>query len=176
MTIRNSPDSPSMTDTSHALNPRALFLLNQVQLSILQRLERGLASVNLTPTLARVLNAIATRPGISSSELAKLFGIAPQSVKQSIGALQGRGFITKSNSEADQRVNELQLTAEGREIWQMHLQTLDAVYKQVFRGLTNREMQTLTRILFKTLTVERPAALQGYVPPSAAGGKKAGQS
>jgi len=155
-----------MTDTSHALNPRALFLINQVQLSILHRLERGLAPIGLTPTLARVLNAIATRPGISSTELAKLFGIAPQSVKQSIGALLDRGLITKSSSEADQRVNELQLTTEGRDIWQKHLQTLDAVYKQVFRGLTNREMRTLTRILYKTLTVERPAALQGYISPT----------
>ena len=116
----------------------------------------------LTPAVGRVLNAVATRPHISSSGLARMFGIAPQSIKQSIQLLEQRGLIVRTSPDDDQRVLGVEITEAGRKVRDGQRAALDGMYKDVFSGLDQDEFVQLARLLVKVLANARPSALDYY--------------
>ena len=142
--------------------PRPLFLITQLQLEMTRHIERDMKSTGITPAVARVLNAIATRPQISSSAMGRIFGIAPQSIKQSIELLEKQGLITRTASTSDLRVLGAALTKKGWEVREHHQLALAAMYRAVFGNITAREMRELTRILIKLLETAQPTALEYY--------------
>lgn len=142
--------------------PRPFYLIVQLHREILKRLERDMKSTGVTPGVGRVLNAIATRPQISSSDLARMFSIAPQSIKQSVLLLEQKGLIRRTASQTDQRVLGAELTDKGWKVRDRHREVLAAMYDDVFAPLTQPEMEELTRLLIKTLRHARPAALAYY--------------
>jgi DNA-binding MarR family transcriptional regulator len=142
--------------------PRPFYLITQLNLEILRRLERDMRPTGLTPAVGRVLNAIATRPHISSSGLARMFGIAPQSIKQSIQLLEDRGLIVRTTSGDDQRVLGAEITEAGRKVRDGQRAALDAMYKDVFSGLDQDEFAQLAQLLVKVLRHARPSALEYY--------------
>lgn len=142
--------------------PRPMFLITQLQLEMMRHIERDMKATGITPAVARVLNAIATRPQISSSAMARIFGIAPQSIKQSIELLEEKGLITRTASESDLRVQGAVLTKKGWKVREQHQQALAAMYRDVFGEITPREMRELTRILIKLLATAQPTALEYY--------------
>jgi DNA-binding MarR family transcriptional regulator len=142
--------------------PRPFYLITQLNMEMLNRMERDLKPAGITPSVGRVLNAIATRPHISSSELARMFGIAPQSIKQSIQLLEDRKLIRRTPLASDQRVLVAELTEEGWEIRDKRQVALDAMYDDVFADLDPGEMEQLASLLIKVLLRARPSALEYY--------------
>jgi DNA-binding MarR family transcriptional regulator len=142
--------------------PRPFYLITQLNLEILRRLERDMRPTGLTPAVGRVLNAIATRPHISSSQLARMFGIAPQSIKQSIELLEERGLIVRTASRDDQRVLGAEVTRPGLKVREGQRKALDAMYADVFSALDPEEFAQLARLLVKILRHARPSALEYY--------------
>jgi len=142
--------------------PRPFYLIVQLHMEIIKRLERDMKATGITPGVGRVLNAIATRPQISSSSLARMFGIAPQSIKQSVLLLEQRGLISRSASQTDQRVLGAELTAKGWDVRDRHQQILFKMYADVFGDISREEMTELARLLVKVLRHARPSALEYY--------------
>jgi len=131
-------------------------------MEILKRLERDMKASGITPGVGRVLNAIATRPQISASSLARMFGITPQSIKQSVLLLEQRGLIVRTTSRDDQRVLGARLTPKGWDVRRQHQEILLRMYDEVFAGITREEMSELASLLVKVLRHARPTALDYY--------------
>ncbi len=110
------PDAPRPAKTVLPPAPRPYFLITNLHVAMLQRLEKDLRPLGVTPAAGRVLNAIARRPEISSADLAKMFGISPQSIKQTIATLETGGLIERRAAEADRRVrwNIMSMCAPSR--------------------------------------------------------------
>lgn len=142
------------------VQPRPYFLINQVQLAMVSQLEKSLRSIGLTPAIGRVLNAIAVRPKISSVALARMLGITPQSIKQSVLALERAGLIERTPLEEDQRVLTAQLTAAGWALREQQIALIDAMYADVFGALTQAEMTGFIDTLVKIVTHARPKAME----------------
>lgn len=140
--------------------PRLYYLTNQLQLAMIGKLERPLQALGLTPAIGRVLNAIARKPLVSSSALARMLGITPQSIKQSIIALESAGLIERSVSTEDQRVMAAQLTAAGWQVREKQMQAIADMYSDVFTALNGHEMNTLVRLMTKAVTSARPQAME----------------
>lgn len=119
-------------------------------------------TMEMTWALGRVFNAIATRPHISSAQLAKMFGITPQSVKQSVMALEKRGLIERIPSEADQRVLGTVLTQKGHALRKEHGDALALMYRDIFGGVKEGDVNELIRILIEVLEQVRPESLDYF--------------
>ena len=61
----------------------------------------------------RVLAALKMQPEISQKELSYLLDIRPQSLGELLAKLEKGGFITRTQSETDNRVMDIRLTDEG---------------------------------------------------------------
>lgn len=63
----------------------------------------------------RVLAMLSLKPQISQKELSYLLDIRPQSLGELLGKLEKGGYLTRSPSETDRRVMEIELTEKGRQ-------------------------------------------------------------
>jgi DNA-binding MarR family transcriptional regulator len=151
---------PERSVPSPTPGPRLYYLTNQLQLAMVSKLDRPLQALGLTPAIGRVLNAIARKPLISSSALARMLGITPQSIKQSIIALENAGLIERSVSPDDNRVMAAQLTAKGWQVRDKQMQAIADMYSDVFTSLNGHEMNTLVRLMTKAVTAARPQAME----------------
>lgn len=148
--------------TTSATYPRPLYLIAQLHDEMLRRLDQHMQTMQMTWALGRVFNAIATRPHISSAQLAKMFGITPQSVKQSVMTLEERGLVERVPSPSDQRVLGTLLTEKGRQLRSEHGGALDRMYKEVFGDIPKQDVDELTRIVIDVLERVRPASLDYF--------------
>ncbi len=109
----------------------------------------------------RVLALLKLRPQISQRELAYLLDMRNQSLSELLTKLEKAGFITRTPSEADRRVMDITLTAEG-------LAAADQAEKQKegaespFDCLTEEEQNNLSDYLTRLIEhLEKQVEEQG---------------
>ena len=97
-------------------HPPILQLVKQVQYKAYLRLEGVLQPLGITAVQFRVMTTLQSRPGTSSAELARLYGVKPQTMIKQIGTLQTKGLIERTASEDNKRRLDLRLSERGQEI------------------------------------------------------------
>lgn len=152
-----APESPALLP-----GPRPFFLISQLRLALLQRLEKEIRPVGMTPAMSVALNAVSYARKTSSAKLAQLLGITPQSMKQTVAALEKRGLVRREVSPRDQRVLTLTVTREGVAMQKQCFDAVSRIYQEVFGGLTPRQLRTLQELMITTLRTARPEALRDY--------------
>lgn len=61
----------------------------------------------------RILSLLKMKPGISQKDLSFLLDMRSQSLGELLAKLESSGYITRTHSESDRRVMDIQLTEEG---------------------------------------------------------------
>jgi DNA-binding MarR family transcriptional regulator len=69
--------------------------------------------IELSVAQLELLSCIAEQPGIRPSQLGRMLRIAPSSVATLLNALQGAGYVTRTESETDRRAAALTLSEQG---------------------------------------------------------------
>ena len=128
-----------------------------------ERLSKHFRQVHLTPALGEVLHAVGLEGKASSSALARRLNITPQSIKQSVHALERLEYVRRTQSKEDQRVLAVQLTKSGEDALKICIDALDEMYGDVFGTLKPREMDTLTKLLVKVVRATHPETLELYI-------------
>ena len=77
-------------------------------------LRRQLAPIGISPSQARVLEAMDRMGSVCQSDLASEFGITPASMSTMADRLLSAGYITRTVDPASRRQNVLELTDTGR--------------------------------------------------------------
>jgi DNA-binding MarR family transcriptional regulator len=116
----------------------------------------------LSPTQSQVLAVLASRDavGLAVSHLATELAVTQATVSDAISALQRKGLVTKTRSEADARVVLVQLTEAGTGQAGATAQWPDAMLSAL-SGLDAAERAVLTRVIIKTI---RTMQVAGQIP------------
>ncbi len=80
---------------------------------------------------------------ISQKELAKRMEISPAAVTVTLKKLEAQGFIDRSQSENDSRINNIAVTEKGREIICRAGAIFDDVDEKTFEGFSEEELEAL---------------------------------
>jgi DNA-binding MarR family transcriptional regulator/N-acetylglutamate synthase-like GNAT family acetyltransferase len=80
-------------------------------------LQEGLLQSPFSLTEARVLYELATRPGVTASELAADLGLDPGYLSRILRGFGARGLITRTRSKVDGRQSHLRLTEHGAAVF-----------------------------------------------------------
>lgn len=80
---------------------------------------------------------------ISQKELAKRMEISPAAVTVTLKKLEAQGFIERSQSENDSRINNITVTEKGREIIDQTGAIFDEVDEKTFEGFSEEELESL---------------------------------
>ncbi|MCW1930737.1 MarR family winged helix-turn-helix transcriptional regulator [Pararhodobacter zhoushanensis] len=129
------------------LRPRLIYLLNSLNLLARKSLDERLKPFNLGGLQYTILALVRDREGISSAELSRRFFVTPQTMNESVTALERRGLIARSESEANKRILNSRITDDGRALLDECDQIADALEQDVFGDLSDADQKTLHRIL-----------------------------
>lgn len=95
------------------------------------------------------LSRICTAPGISQDQLAKKMLIDKSNVARQAAALEESGYITRTLSDSDKRVLQLYPTDKALALLPQLRQIIDAWDSILSQGMTQDELETVTRLLEK---------------------------
>lgn len=96
-----------------------------------------------------MLMAIGNREGISQKEIAEKMEISPAAVAVTLKKLEVAGFIERSTSADDSRVNNIHLTEKGREITKITSELFGGIDAAMLESFTDEERETLCSLLDK---------------------------
>lgn len=96
-----------------------------------------------------VLVRIDEAPRITPGELAALTGMTRGAISKVLDKLESKGWIKRQSRQADQRVQDLTLTATGKRLVPKLAEIADTNDRHFFQALTSEEQTTLRRLLDK---------------------------
>ena len=95
-----------------------------------------------------VLTALAQFPdGLTMGQVARKLMVTKGNITGVIGRLESNGYIVRSTSAEDRRVQLVRLTDEGRELWERMHAAYREVVEHVLQGLSDADAQKLARQL-----------------------------
>jgi DNA-binding MarR family transcriptional regulator len=112
----------------------------------------------MTVQQAQVLSQLLDHGLQSTAQLARVAGVAPQSMAGIVSGLVGRGWVSKTVSPDHGRVLLLSLTREGRELAKTAQSQADEVEERVRSGLSMAEEGALIDLLARVTALARPDA------------------
>jgi DNA-binding MarR family transcriptional regulator len=113
-----SKPNPGAADPVRAHDDVLGYLLKHAHLALEQRTDAALAGMGLTARDLGVLRVIAGGEARSQQEVATVLGVDRTSMVALLDALEHRGIVARRPSERDRRRNAVELTQDGRSLFQ----------------------------------------------------------
>ncbi|MEQ9673476.1 MAG: MarR family winged helix-turn-helix transcriptional regulator [Roseovarius indicus] len=150
--------------TSIPVNYRMAFITNFYREPLLRRMERETGMIR--PELT-VLMCLSHRSGLNARDICEITEQPSNTVSRAVGALVGKGYVTRTRDAVDTRRNVLAITEAGKAVHDRVMATFAEAERVMLETLEPEEVETLTRLLDKLARdVERwapglPAKVQG---------------
>jgi DNA-binding MarR family transcriptional regulator len=130
--------------------------LRRVVLRLARQLNAALPPEGLTPTQASVLGATATRGPLSLAELTEIEGINPTMLSRVVGKLDSAGLINRLRDPEDFRAARVEVTTEGRHLYERISAQRSAIISECVAGLPPEQEAALVAALpaFENLAEE----------------------
>ena len=125
----------------------SVYLFARIFYEMRSRTEEALKPHGLTPIQSTILSALDRRPGLSSAELSRRFGVTPQTMGEMVANLDRRSLVIRTQDPGNRRALRLNLTSEGRRTVELCNDAMLAVEKDMFSGFTPKEVAELNRQL-----------------------------
>ena len=90
------------------------YLLRQASVAHRQRFEQDLLAIGITNPQFVVLTMLASYPGLSNADLARLSLLTPQTVSVIVGNLLKAGFVARRKHAVHGRIQQIDVTDQGR--------------------------------------------------------------
>jgi DNA-binding MarR family transcriptional regulator len=113
------------------------------------RFHAVLAPENLHPRLFGVMNILAAHPGITQQRLAESTAIDTSSMVAVIDELEAKGFAERRPHPDDRRARAVYLTPQATATLERLRQRAAELQAELFSPLSERERETLHRLLRK---------------------------
>lgn len=96
-----------------------------------------------------IVEAIGIKEPRNMSSVAKTLSVTVGTLTIAINNLVKKGYVTRARSEEDRRVVLLSLTQKGEKAFYHHKKFHDDMIKAITEDLSDREIESLTRVLDK---------------------------
>ncbi|MFH8982140.1 MarR family winged helix-turn-helix transcriptional regulator [Streptomyces varsoviensis] len=144
------PRTPSSVETvSDAHEGRLEYALWQVNRTLLKALDDELNPLGLTMSQFGTLNRLAVHGPRCTADLARDAGMRPQTVAQSLAPLLKAGHVRRRGHPVHKRVQLIELTDQGRRVWEDADRRAAAVERRIQEALGERCHQTMCRDAWK---------------------------
>ena len=137
------------------LTELAGFMLRLAQLEIFDSFFRDFGASGITPGQIGILVAISRNPGARQGVLADALHIKWSNMAKIVRLLEDLKLVERRVPASDRRAVELHLTERGQTVVEQMAPQLAVSDRSATTALTQRERETLLRLLAKLTGVER---------------------
>ena len=124
-----------------------VYLLARIFYDMRSRTEEALKPYGLTPIQSTILGTLGLRPGVSSADLSRRFGVTPQTMGEMIANLERRNLVARTENPGNRRALRLNLTPEGRRMVGLCNTAVQGVEREMFSGFSAKEAAEFNRQL-----------------------------
>ena len=132
--------------TSIPVNYRMAFITNFYREPLLRRMERDTGMIR--PELT-VLMCLSHRSGLNARDICEITEQPSNTVSRAVGALVGKGYVTRTRDAVDTRRNVLAITEAGKAVHDRVMATFADAERVMLETLEPEEVEVLTRLLDK---------------------------
>lgn len=139
---------PRITDS-----PR--YLLKSAQAALHAALTPALRDHGATIAQYAVLTFLDEQPGLSNADLARRAFLTPQTMNQTLRALEDKGWVTRRPHPGHGRIRPADLTPDGRAVLQACHEAAGVIEEQMLSGLSpqgRQQLETALRACIAALT------------------------
>jgi DNA-binding MarR family transcriptional regulator len=134
------------------MQPRTVYLVKRLETEVTVAMSNALMTYDLTPLQFSVMSFVdAQGLGFSSAQLSRRFSMTPQSMNEIVTILERKNMLEKAVDPHHKRVLLLNLTEQGEAVLKACNGAVDALEKDLFKGLTAKELTSLRSIIGKFL-------------------------
>jgi MarR family transcriptional regulator, multiple antibiotic resistance protein MarR len=135
-----------------AVAPRSIArLISRVRAEVMEALDRDLAVHDMSAAQMIVLSTLATGEADSASGLCKGISYDPGAMTRMIDRLEQKGLVRRRPHPEDRRTMNLELTAEGQQLYPKLAAAKDIVLRRFLQGFSDADVATLDRLLTRML-------------------------
>lgn len=125
------------------------YLLRQAQTAHRHVMERALADVGVTPPQFSVLTMLASYPGASGADVARLSLLTPQTVHVIVANLERMGAIARTPHAVHGRVLQIEVTETGQALLKRCKASVRKVEQPLLEDLSPAEEEVIRRWLVR---------------------------
>jgi DNA-binding MarR family transcriptional regulator len=125
------------------------FLVSQLGSHAAQCFARELTVLGLHVQDAGLLRMLGSRPGMTQTEIAELFGVLPSRLVVLIDRLEKANLVHRQRDTSDRRRTHIHLTSQGADAAVKIARLTRAMEKQMFGALSEDESRRLEALLRK---------------------------
>ena len=122
---------------------RTSYLVKRLETLIRVRFDAGLRDFGVTSGQYMLLSLVSREGGISSAELARRTSVTPQSMNESITALEGKALIRRTEDRDNRRILQIALTRDGRRLLTACNRAVDRLEADLFGALASARLDGL---------------------------------
>lgn len=126
-------------------SPRTIYLLWRSSLAVKQVVDHCGKSAGVTLAQYVLLSLLQSREGLSSAEVARRLGVAPQTTNEAVTALTRAGYVAKEPMANSRKTLRLVLTPAGADYLAQAEEIINAAEAYLFAGLSDQELADLRR-------------------------------
>jgi len=135
-----------------ALRPRSLYLLYIAAHALRTELEQKLRPLGITGVHYSILAMIESNGGMSSTEVARRFFVTPQTMNETIIAMERQNLLKRHKDPSNARSRIIRLTSHGAETLATCESLNDDVEESAFACLEDAELAMLRRLTDRVFT------------------------
>jgi DNA-binding MarR family transcriptional regulator len=127
------------------------FLVNQARNAFLNDMERELAPLNITSSQFMVVVGIAHERARTLTEFSHFLGYDSGAMKRLLDRIEDKGVIIRRRCDIDRRLQILELTDAGRELYPRIMEVARRVHAKTLEGFTPEEAALFQTFLQKVI-------------------------
>jgi DNA-binding MarR family transcriptional regulator len=134
-------------DTPYRITDYPMHYFAAIQRQNQLNLARALREIGLSVPMWRALSALRHKDGQTIGELAQLTVLDRSSLGRLLDEMSRERLVEREPLPDDRRALIVRLSAKGRKTFEAGLAIAQRHYRDVFRGVTPKEFDTLMRVL-----------------------------
>ena len=131
------------------MEPRLSYVIGRLERVLRRRLTAAVEPTGLTLPAYTALSVLRAQDGLSNAQLARRSLVTPQSMSEVLALLVELGYVRRRAEPGHGRVMRTELTAAGRRALDRCDRAVDAVERDLLRGLDADETADLRAALVR---------------------------
>ncbi len=122
-------------------SPRTIYLLSRLHYALRKKIDNRLAANKLTAVKYTVMSMLRGRRSLSSAEIARRYCVTPQSMNETICALERSDCVTKEENPENKRILLVSLTPTGHDMLERCDKIIDQIERELFAEIGQADVE-----------------------------------
>lgn len=131
------------------------YMLNETRNANFSQIEKELAPLDITSAQFKIVIGIAHERATTLTEFARFFDYDPGAMKRLLDRVEEKGLIRRVPSLVDRRINYIELTEQGAQMYPLVMAAVSKVSQKMLDGFSDVETAQFQYFLQRVITNAR---------------------